>query len=66
VTIGLAGPFARPARTVITLAAIVFGVVAVTFGVGLGTSLDRVNNDLNLTTEQVQVNIPAVPPRGAW
>ena len=32
VTIGLAGPFARPSRTMVTLAAIVFGVIAVTFG----------------------------------
>jgi len=35
VTIGLAGPFARPTRTAITLAAILFGGVAVTFGAGL-------------------------------
>src|SRR6516165_3739130 len=61
VTIGLAGPFAQPTRTAITLAAIVFGVIAVTFGVGLGASADRVNNDLNLTPEQVQVNIPGGP-----
>jgi putative ABC transport system permease protein len=65
VTIGLAGPFARPSRTVITLAAIVFGVIAVTFGVGLGASLDRVYNDLNLTPEQVQVNIPGGPASGS-
>jgi putative ABC transport system permease protein len=58
VTIGLAGPFARPSRTMVTLAAIVFGVIAVTFGVGLAASLDRVYNDLNLTPEQVQVNLP--------
>jgi putative ABC transport system permease protein len=65
VTIGLAGPFARPTRTVITLAAIVFGGIAVTFGVGLGASLDRVYNDLNLTPEQVQVNIPGGPGSGS-
>ena len=46
VTIGLAGPFARPARTVITLAAILFGGIAVTFAAGLGASLTRVDNDL--------------------
>jgi putative ABC transport system permease protein len=61
VTIGLAGPFARPTRTAITLAAILFGVVAVTFGVGLAASLNRVYNDLSLTPEQVQVNIPGAP-----
>jgi putative ABC transport system permease protein len=65
VTIGLAGPFARPTRTAITLAAIVFGVVAVTFGVGLGASLDRVYNDLNLTAEQVQVSFPGGPGSGS-
>ena len=62
VTIGLAGPFARPARTAITLAAIVFGAVAVTFGAGLGTSLDRVYADLSHSaSEPVQVNIPGAP-----
>jgi len=61
VTIGLAGPFARPTRTGITLAALLFGAIAVTFGVGLGSSLNRVYNDLNLTPEQVQVNIPGTP-----
>jgi putative ABC transport system permease protein len=66
VTIGVAGPFARPARTAITLAAIVFGGVAVTFGVGLGSSLDRVYTDLSrLASEPVQVNIPGAPgPNG--
>src|SRR6516165_4484158 len=65
VTIGLAGPFARPTRTMVTLAAIVFGAIAVTFGVGLGASLDRVYNDLNLTSEQVQVNFPGGPSSGS-
>ena len=59
VTIGLAGPFARPARTAVTLAAIVFGVLAVTFAVGLGTSLDRVEADLSHSaSEPVQVALP--------
>ncbi|HEY6312588.1 MAG TPA: FtsX-like permease family protein [Streptosporangiaceae bacterium] len=65
VTIGLAGPFARPTRTAITLAAILFGGIAVTFGAGLGTSLDRVYNDLShSTSEPVQVNIPGAPGSG--
>jgi len=64
VTIGLAGPFARPTRTVITLAAILFGAVAVTFGLGLGASLNRVYNDLSRTAaEPVQVSIPGAPGR---
>ena len=63
VTIGLAGPFARPARTLVTLAAIVFGVIAVTFAAGLGTSLDRVEADLSHATAQpVQVSLPGTGP----
>jgi len=42
VTIGLAAPFARPARTAMTLVAILLGATAVTFAVGLSTSLNRV------------------------
>jgi putative ABC transport system permease protein len=62
VTIGLAGPFARPTRTAITLMAILFGGIAVTFGAGLGASLNRVYDDLQRsTTEPVQVNIPGAP-----
>jgi putative ABC transport system permease protein len=65
VTIGLAGPFARPARTLVTLAAVVFGVVAVTFAAGLGTSLDRVAADLSHAAAQpVQVEIPGTGPNG--
>jgi putative ABC transport system permease protein len=58
VTIGLAGPFTRPARTLVTLAAILFGAVAVTFGTGLGTSLNRVGTDLSLgNTGHVQIGL---------
>jgi putative ABC transport system permease protein len=56
VTIGLAGPFARPARTMVTLAAIVFGVTAVIFAAGLRTSLNRVQADLSHAASE-QVNI---------
>ena len=66
VTIGLAGPFARPTRTAITLVAILFGGIAVTFGAGLGASLNRVYNDLSHSAaEPVQVFIPGAPgPNG--
>jgi len=61
-TIGLAGPFARPARTAVTLAAILFGVIAVTFAIGLGTSLNRVQADLShAAAEPVQVQLPGGP-----
>ena len=66
VTLGLASPFARPGRTLVTLAAIGFGVVAVTFAVGLGTSLTRVAADLSrAAAEPVQVEVPGLPPPGA-
>jgi putative ABC transport system permease protein len=39
--LGLAAPFARPARTVVTLAAIAFGATAVIFAFGLNSSLGR-------------------------
>jgi putative ABC transport system permease protein len=56
VTIGLAGPFARPARTAITLVAVLLGAAAVTFAVGLSTSLNRVVGGLShAAQEPVQV-----------
>ena len=65
ITIGLASPFARPARMAATLAAVLLGVTAVTFAVGLVTSLRRAVADLNLTnTEQVQVYYNEPGPSG--
>ena len=56
VTIGLAGPFARPTRTLVTLAAIVCGVTSVIFGFGVSSSLNRVQAELShVASEQVQV-----------
>jgi putative ABC transport system permease protein len=56
VTIGLAAPFARPARTAGTLAAIMFGVTAVVFAVGLNSSLARAEEGQSLSaTAPVQV-----------
>jgi putative ABC transport system permease protein len=56
VTIGLAGPFARPARTAITLVAVLLGAAAVTFAVGLSTSLNKVVGGLShASAEPVQV-----------
>ncbi|MGH2887837.1 MAG: ABC transporter permease, partial [Solirubrobacteraceae bacterium] len=65
VTIGLASPFARPARMAATLAAVLLGVTAVTFAVGLVTSLTRAAADTRLTkTEQVQVYYNGPGPAG--
>ncbi|GGU47604.1 hypothetical protein GCM10010289_80200 [Streptomyces violascens] len=40
-SLGLAQPFARPARAVLVGAAVLFGVVSVTFAVGLGTAFNK-------------------------
>jgi putative ABC transport system permease protein len=56
VTIGLAAPFARPARTAITLVAVLLGAAAVTFAIGLGSSLNRVVGGLShAAAEPVQI-----------
>ena len=62
VTIGLAAPFARPARTTMTLAAILLGAMAVTFAVGLSSSLNRVVEGLR-RSEAVPVSV-ALPSAG--
>jgi putative ABC transport system permease protein len=65
VTIGLAAPFARPARTAVTLLAVLLGAAAVTFAVGLGGSLSRVQLDLSHSNEEpVQVSLPSGPGPG--
>ncbi|MFE0649527.1 ABC transporter permease [Streptomyces sp. NPDC059534] len=45
VTLGLAAPFARPGRSATTAAAVAFGALAVTFAVGLGSTLTAVKAD---------------------
>jgi putative ABC transport system permease protein len=56
VSIGLAAPFARPARAAVTLAAVGLGAIAVTFAVGLSSSLTMVADGLShAKTEPVQV-----------
>ncbi|MFF5920074.1 hypothetical protein ACFY8C_17310 [Streptomyces flavochromogenes] len=45
VTLDLAAPFARPARAASTAAAVAFGALAVTFAVGLGSTLVAVKTD---------------------
>jgi len=60
VTLGLASPAARPGRTFVTVVAVLFGAAAVTFGVGLATSLDRANSAIRAQAMPVQVS--ALPP----
>jgi putative ABC transport system permease protein len=59
-TIGLAAPFARPARTAVTLVAVLLGATTVILAFGLSTSLDRVGEALSKSrAQQVQVINPA-------
>ena len=56
VGLGLAAPFARPARTTVTLAAVAFGATAVIFAFGLSSSLSRAAQAQSLSaTVPVQV-----------
>jgi putative ABC transport system permease protein len=52
-TLGLAHPFARPLRSASIVAAIAFGAAAVTFAVGLGISLNRVEEVEDIADVQV-------------
>jgi putative ABC transport system permease protein len=53
ISLGLAAPFARPGRTLVTLFALAFGATAVIFAIGLSTSLGR--------AEAAQTQSAAVP-----
>jgi putative ABC transport system permease protein len=66
VTLGFASPAARPGRTFVTVVAVLFGAAAVTFGVGLATSLNGVYNDISDAARiPVQVNgVPSGVPGG--
>ncbi len=56
VGMGLAAPFARPARTAVTVAAVAFGATAVIFAFGLSSSLSRAAASATLSaTVPVQV-----------
>ena len=64
--LGLAAPFARPARTFVSLAAIAFGATAVVFAIGLHSSLSRAEAAQNLTTTvpvQIQEFQPGAGPQ---
>jgi putative ABC transport system permease protein len=65
VTLGFASPAARPGRTFVTVVAVLLGAAAVTFGVGLATSLNHVYDDISGLPVQVMLLPPGVaaPPR---
>ena len=61
VTLGFAAPAARPGRTFVTVVAMLFGAAAVTFGVGLATSLDQVYDDISHAAG-LPVQVMTLPP----
>ncbi|MGH9125952.1 MAG: FtsX-like permease family protein [Acidimicrobiales bacterium] len=68
VRIGLAHPFTRPSRSIVTVAAIAFGVTAVMFAVGLTSVLGRVQQAQTLSNTapvQLQLNNPHTVPSTA-
>ena len=54
VTIGLAAPFSRPARSAVTLAALTFGLAGVVLAAGLNASLYKINHSAVQGLGQVQ------------
>jgi putative ABC transport system permease protein len=62
VSLGLAHPFARPARTAGMLAAIAFGAAAATFAIGMGSSLSWAQTAKNHDTADVAIHTFGPPP----
>ncbi|WP_083976271.1 FtsX-like permease family protein [Kitasatospora azatica] len=62
VTLGLARPFARPARSLAMVSAILLGATAVTFAVGLGSSLQRIQDAKKIRADVTVFTV--APPTG--
>jgi putative ABC transport system permease protein len=62
ISLGLADPFSRPARSATMIAAVVLGTVGVSFGVGLGISLNEMQNGLNRQNAGSVIVQPFGPP----
>jgi putative ABC transport system permease protein len=69
VTVGLAAPFSRPARSAVTLAALLFGLTGVVLGTSLNTSIHKINHSAIRGQGQLQTAFPgqssAFTPRQA-
>jgi putative ABC transport system permease protein len=69
VTVGLAAPFSRPARSAVTLAALAFGLTGVVLGTSLNTSIHKINHSAIHGQGQMQTAFPgqasAFTPRQA-
>ncbi len=57
VTTGLADPFSRPARSAVTLAALLFGLTGVVLGTSLNTSVHKINNSAFHGLGQLEVGL---------
>ena len=55
VTMGLAAPFTRPARSAVTLAAVTFGLTAVVLAVGLDSSLAKINGSASQYSDKQMI-----------
>ncbi|WP_405674582.1 FtsX-like permease family protein [Streptomyces sp. NBC_01511] len=62
ISLGLARPFARPARAAAVVAAVLFGATAVTFAVGLGSSLNEVMSARNHNAADVTIGVSGMRP----
>ncbi len=68
VTAGLAAPFSRPARSAVTLAALLFGLTGVVLGTSLNASIHKINHSAIHGQGQLQAAFPGellrvhVPP----
>ena len=58
VTTGLAAPFSRPARSAVTLAALLFGITGVALGASLNASIHKINHSAFQGRGQLQVGVP--------
>ncbi len=59
VTMGLAAPFSRAARSAVTLAAVTFGLTAVVLAVGLDSSLAKINGSASQYSDKQVVRSSA-------
>ena len=59
ISLGLAAPFTRPARAAALTLAVVFGVIAATFAVGVASSLDHATADVSDNKGGVLVYVDA-------
>ena len=58
VTVGLAAPFSRPARSAVTLAALAFGITGVVLGTSLNASIHKINHSAIHGQGQLQIAFP--------